>query len=112
MASRGQPWTRALPWPALACFGYPGPGLYPGQPWFTLVTLDQGYTLASPGLLWLLWTRALPWPALACFGYSGPGLYPGQPWLALVTLDQGPAMVSLGLLWLPWSRATDCPPVL
>ena len=61
------------PWPALAYFGCPGPGLYPGQPWFTLAAGGQSNQIQGiRGVIYL--TRAdqgWPWPALAYFGCPG-----------------------------------------
>ena len=65
------PWTRALPLRALADFGYPGPGLYHGQPWLALAAGGQSNQIQGiRGVTYL--TRADP----------------GQPWPTLVALEQ------------------------
>ena len=110
-----------------------------GKPWFTLVTLEQTFTLYTCTVITvhlyrdrlftctdILKTRAhqgRPWQALA---YSGPGLYPGQPWFTLVAGDQSNQIQEIeGVIYLtradpgqPWltlvtlEQSSDCTPVL
>ena len=74
------------PWPALAYFGCPGPGLYPGQPWFTLAAGGQSNQIQGiRGVIYLTRADpGQPWPTLVTLEEQSSGCTPALWYSALV----------------------------